>query len=364
MSVEAVRTSVARARVVSIRGGRLDEGVDLLATEEPLEIRAHGPGQEPVRVAVTMRTPGHDFELAAGFLLTEGLIDAGAVATIAYCEDPDAQRYNVVTVRTRSAFDLGSAERNFFATSSCGICGKAALEAVAVRCAPLAPGPLVSSDTLIALPDRLREGQRIFGRTGGVHAAGLFSAAGELLLLREDVGRHNAVDKVVGARELGDPHSGGAILMVSGRLSFEIVQKAAVAGIPVLCGVSAPTSLAVAAARDLGVTLVGLPPRPRLQRLLRSRAHRDGRSTADGPRKAASPGSARQLAPERDRPRQAEPLLRDGAHRLGEPAPPALRRAHPAKGRLRRLRPRASPVCTTGPSAGRTSARLASRCSR
>ena len=256
VSSDAVRQSVITTRVTAVRDQMVRERTDMLAGEEPLEIRAAGPGQDPVRVAVTMRTPGHDFDLAAGFLITEGLAAVDGIAAVAYCEDPDAQRYNVVTVRTRSSFDLGAAERNFFATSSCGICGKAALEAVTVRCDPIVADVAVSADNLLALPEALRGRQRIFGRTGGLHAAGLFDPAGDLRLLREDVGRHNAVDKVVGAVALGGV-AGGEVLLVSGRLSFEIVQKAAVARIPVVCAISAPSSLAVRAADELGITAVG-----------------------------------------------------------------------------------------------------------
>lgn len=251
------RTRVARARVIAVRDGRARAREDGLAAEEPLEIRAAGPGQDPVRVAVTMRTPGHDFELAAGFLVTEGLMEPGGVAAVAYCEDPGVQEYNVVTVRGRAPFDLGAAERNFFATSSCGICGKAALEAVTVRCAPLSDAVEVDAATLLELPGRMRAGQRVFERTGGLHAAGLFEPGGRLELLREDVGRHNAVDKVVGARALEGRDAAAGVLLVSGRLSFEIVQKAAVARVPVVCAVSAPSSLAVEAAEALGVTAVG-----------------------------------------------------------------------------------------------------------
>ena len=257
MASTAGRARVARARVIAVRDGRARERADGLAAEEPLEIRAAGPGQEPVRVAVTMRTPGHDFELAAGFLVTEGLLRPGDVVAVAYCEDPDAQRYNVVTVTSRAPFDLGAAERNFFASSSCGICGKAALEAVTVRCEPLADGATADAATLLALPEAMRAAQRVFDRTGGLHAAGLFSTDGDLLLLREDVGRHNAVDKVAGALALEGSDGAGRILLVSGRLSFEIVQKAAVARVPILCAVSAPSSLAVEAAEALGVTAVG-----------------------------------------------------------------------------------------------------------
>jgi FdhD protein len=257
MASTAGRTRVARTRVIAVRDGRARERADGLAAEEPLEIRAAGPGQEPVRVAVTMRTPGHDFELAAGFLVTEGLLGPDDVAAVAYCEDPDAQRYNVVTVTSRLRFDLGAAERNFFASSSCGICGKAALEAVAVRCEPLEDGATADAATLLGLPGAMRDAQQVFDRTGGLHAAGLFDLDGRLLLLREDVGRHNAVDKVVGALALEGGDGAGRILLVSGRLSFEIVQKAAVARVPILCAVSAPSSLAVEAAEALGVTAVG-----------------------------------------------------------------------------------------------------------
>jgi FdhD protein len=225
-----------------------------------MEIRAGGPGQDPVQVAVTMRTPGHDFELASGFLFTEGLIRLrGDVVSVSYCElPPEEQRYNVVTVRLSEPFDPGAVRRNFYATSSCGICGKASLEQVAVRCEAIPPGPSIRASTINRLPDALRERQRIFDETGGLHATGLFDTEGALLSLREDVGRHNAVDKVVGHMLLaGALPLHDHVLQVSGRLSFEIVQKAAVAGIPMVCAVSAPSSLAVETAEHLGVTLLG-----------------------------------------------------------------------------------------------------------
>ena len=225
-----------------------------------MEIRAGGPGQEPSQVAVTMRTPGSDFELAAGFLFTEGLI-AGAddIESIAYCDLPEEeQEYNVVTVRLTRPFDPEALRRNFFASSSCGVCGKASLDDVEVRCPTLPPGPVVAASTVTGLPDALRQSQRIFEETGGLHASGLFGSDGDLEVLREDVGRHNAVDKVVGWAVLGRavPLS-GTILQVSGRLSFEIVQKAAVAGVPIVSAVSAPSSLAVGAGDRLGVTVAG-----------------------------------------------------------------------------------------------------------
>lgn len=225
-----------------------------------MEIRAGGPGQEPVSVAVTMRTPGHDFELAAGFLFTEGLIRyRDEIASVLYCDLPEVeQNYNVVTVRLTRPFEADSLSRNFYATSSCGICGKASLEEIKVHCAPVGPGPVATRSLLVGLPDALRERQRIFEETGGLHAAGLFDPQGNLVSLREDVGRHNAVDKVVGRALLGaEVPLSDRILLVSGRVGFEIVQKAAVAGVPIVCAVSAPSSLAVEAARDLGLTVVG-----------------------------------------------------------------------------------------------------------
>jgi FdhD protein len=223
-----------------------------------MEIRAAGPGQEPVSVAVTMRTPGNDFELAAGFLFTEGLVDAGDVGRISYCDTLEGdQDYNVVTVRTRGAFRT-PASRQFFAASSCGICGKASLDQVEVRCPQLPPGPVVARSVVTSLPDALARRQKVFDATGGLHAAGLFDETGQPIAVREDVGRHNAVDKLVGARVLaGEVPLSGSVLMVSGRVGFEILQKAAVAGIPIVCAVSAPSTLAVDAAERLGVTLVG-----------------------------------------------------------------------------------------------------------
>jgi FdhD protein len=221
-----------------------DGVADRVAVEEPLEIRVRGEA-----LAVTMRTPGHDDELALGFLYGEGLVDAPAPA------GPTADlAANIVEVDARLAFDPG--RRRFYTTSSCGVCGKGALEEVAVHAAPLTPGPVVPRAVLAALPARLR--QPAFEATGGMHATGLFAPGGELVLAREDVGRHNAMDKVVGRALLdGLLPLHGHVLCVSGRLSFELVQKAAVAGAPILVGVGAPTSLAVALAADRGMTLCG-----------------------------------------------------------------------------------------------------------
>jgi len=234
---------------------------DRLAGEEPMAIRACGPGQEPVDVAVTMRTPGHEAELAVGFLHTEGLLDGpGDIAEITF-GDPEthAQPDDEVTVRLTRPFDAARvAERHFVATASCGICGKASLDEVAVRCAPIPAGPEVAAAVITTLPGRLRAAQDAFELTGGLHAAGLFRADGTTIAVREDVGRHNALDKLVGSRLLaGALPLHGHIVLVSGRASFELVQKAAVAGAPLLCAVSAPSDLAVETAQRLGVTLVG-----------------------------------------------------------------------------------------------------------
>lgn len=256
----ADRTTVGQTRVTIVDEGVAGSRRERLVTEEPMEIRAAGPGQEPVSVAVTMRTPGADMELAAGFLFTEGLVEsAGEIATMRYCglEEPAEQRFNIVTVELRRPFDPGRLERNFYATSSCGICGKASIDQVEVRTEPVAPGPLVEPGLIEGLPLALREGQELFDATGGLHAAGLFDADGALLALREDVGRHNAMDKLVGHELLeGRLPAAGRIVLVSGRASFELVQKAAVAGIPIFCAVSAPSTLAVETARRLGMTLV------------------------------------------------------------------------------------------------------------
>jgi FdhD protein len=261
VSVPARAGTVTRTRLTAVElGDGRRRTADALATEEPMEIRVDAPGLEQRRVAVTMRTPGHDFELAAGFLFTEGIVAAQTdVRSVRYCDVPrEEQQYNVVTVDLRRPYDPELLQRNFYTTSSCGICGKASLDSISVRCAPVAAGPEVAESVVVALPDRLREAQRVFDRTGGLHAAGLFDTAGTLLELREDVGRHNAVDKLVGRALLaGELPLSERVLMVSGRLSFEIVQKAAVAGIPIVCAVSAPSSLAVDTGRRFGMTLVG-----------------------------------------------------------------------------------------------------------
>ncbi|GAA3132182.1 formate dehydrogenase accessory sulfurtransferase FdhD [Streptosporangium carneum] len=262
---EAVRrpgpSTVTRVREVA--GGVVRDRRDDLATEEPLEIRIQS-GEARRTVAITMRTPGADFELAAGFLHGEGLASAGEIVSIAYCSDDDVApeaRYNTVTVRLRGPLpELPALDRHFVTSSACGVCGSASLDALRDRCLPLPPGdgPLLSPEVLYGLPHRLRRAQGVFGKTGGLHAAGLFTSGGELVALREDVGRHNALDKLVGwALTNGTPSLGEHVLMVSGRASYEIMQKALSAGIPVVCAVSAPSSLAVDLAREFGMTLVG-----------------------------------------------------------------------------------------------------------
>jgi FdhD protein len=237
----------------------ITEREDSLAVEEPLEIRAKGPGQKAVSVAVTMRTPGDDSELAVGFLFTEGLIQTRSeVLSVGPCVATKKRSCNIVVVETAKPFDGEALKRNFFATSSCGVCGKATLEQVAVRCGTVAAGPFVLTDTVVTLPAKLRQAQAAFDRTGGLHAAGLFDPSGQFIAVREDVGRHNAVDKLIGQAFLAEklPLSDN-ILLVSGRTSFEILQKAVVAGIPIVCAVSAPSSLAVTVAERLGITLIG-----------------------------------------------------------------------------------------------------------
>lgn len=251
---------LASVRIVAVSDGGLEVRADVVVAEEPLEIRAAGPGQDPVAVAITMRTPGDEDELAIGFLRTEGLIE-GHEAVKTEVGDPARMSApdDTITVRLSRPFDASRvAERHFVATASCGICGKASIDEVAVRADPIPPGPVVAPAVLLALPDRLRAAQHAFESTGGLHAAGLFTPAGELVALREDVGRHNALDKLVGSQLIARRLPlNDRVLVVSGRVSFEIVQKAAVAGIPILAAVSAPSSLAIDAAQRLGVTLVG-----------------------------------------------------------------------------------------------------------
>ncbi len=253
--------TTARRRVLRLGAETELERPDTLVVEEPLEVRVGGSA-----LAVTMRTPGDDMDLAAGFLVSEGVVnDAEQVRAIRYCAgatDDGRNTYNVLDVDLAAgvAPPDKSLERAFYTTSSCGLCGKASLDAVRTSAAfSVADDPLVvDAGVLALLPDRLREAQRVFDRTGGLHAAGLFTPDGHLLCLREDVGRHNAVDKVVGwALREGRLPLRGTVLLVSGRASFELVQKAWMAGVPALAAVSAPSSLAVDLATEAGMTLVG-----------------------------------------------------------------------------------------------------------
>ncbi|MGA8766823.1 MAG: formate dehydrogenase accessory sulfurtransferase FdhD [Candidatus Acidiferrales bacterium] len=250
--------SVDLTQVTEWDDGKILRKEDYLAAEEPLEIRI---GDDPL--SVTMRTPGHDLELAAGFLFTEGLVQRRA-QIITLKEDVGAageNRGNVVLAKLapEAAPDFEKMRRHFFAASSCGICGKASIDSVRARAlVPPNPDFRLDPEVLVRLPEMLRASQAVFGRTGGLHAAALFDGAGELLVVREDIGRHNAVDKVIGWALLEERVPlGNTILLVSGRGGFEIVQKAIVAGLPVVASVSAPSSLAVQLARELGQTLIG-----------------------------------------------------------------------------------------------------------
>jgi FdhD protein len=256
----SARRAVTSVRVRAIDGERVLDKPDKLVTEEPMEIRVHGPGQEPQPLAITMRTPGNDFELAVGFCLTKGILDrSDDLETVAYCLAGEGeQEYNVVTVTLRRRVVLDGPERRFVADASCGLCGTTTLDEVEQHCEPVAQGPVVARSAVASLPGRLRATQAGFEATGGLHAAGLFTPDGDLIALREDVSHHNALDKLIGhaALEHRLPLS-DAVLVLSVRVSFEIVQKAAFAGIPIVCAVSAPSSLAVEAANRFGQTLVG-----------------------------------------------------------------------------------------------------------
>ena len=245
---------------------------DRLAAEEPLELRMTWPGSPPQRIWVTMRTPGSDFELAAGYAVNEGLTRPADLRTVAYCTDVDLdpeQEFNVVTITLGASplRDPGHRHGGFGAGSACGVCGKDSVAAVldVPRAAPWS-GELPDPAVVRRLPGRLREHQATFARTGGVHAAALFTADGELLVLREDVGRHNAVDKVVGARALAGASPAAACLVVSGRAGFELAQKAVAAGMGALIAVGAPTSLSVQLAQQSGLVLYGFASEDRCVR--------------------------------------------------------------------------------------------------
>ncbi|MDI3297847.1 MAG: formate dehydrogenase accessory sulfurtransferase FdhD [Bacillota bacterium] len=310
MARRAVRRLVLGLRLAGGAGEAVRElrrFEDELAAEEPLEIRlVRGSLGERQAVATILRTPGDDFALAAGFLCSEGVLaERGQVARITYCVDPELdeeQRYNVVNVWLRSGVEPNlAAERRFLVSSACGACGKGSIEQLRARglCPlPSRPGALLPVDLLAALPGRLRAVQRLFDRTGGLHAAGLFDGEGRLLAAAEDVGRHNAVDKVIGRLWLEGrlPLRGDrpAVLQVSGRAGFEIVQKAAVVGIPVVASVSAPSSLAVETAEAFGITLVGFSRGDRLNVYTHPERVRLGGTSVDGlaSRAEATPDAA------------------------------------------------------------------------
>ncbi|NMG10310.1 formate dehydrogenase accessory sulfurtransferase FdhD [Brasilonema sp. UFV-L1] len=254
--------SKTKTTVWIVEKGQVRSRQDQLTTEEPLEIRLMSPRRT---LAVTMRTPGADFELTVGFLYSEGVISCKEdIQRMSYCVDESVdgeQRQNIVNVTLREGLnpDLQPLERHFYTTSACGVCGKASLEALRLRGYPvILPEPVVTAEIIYNLPDKLRAAQGIFNATGGLHAAALFDIQGQLLNLHEDVGRHNALDKLIGSallsQELPLSHH---IVMVSGRSSFEILQKCTAAGVPIICSVSAPSSLAVSVAKEFGITLIG-----------------------------------------------------------------------------------------------------------
>jgi len=238
------------ARITRIDGERRTDDDDFVVVEEPLEIRV---GEKPV--SVTLRTPGDDFDLAAGFLFTESIVRrADDVAAIRHWGSPNVVR---VDLREGVDVDLQRLQRHFYATSSCGVCGKTSIDALRTNAAPIASSLCVTSDVVLGLPDALRREQKAFDATGGLHAAGIFDASGTLLRVREDVGRHNAVDKVIGSFFRDGTPLDDRILVVSGRTSFELVQKTIVARMAMLVAVGAPSSLAIDLARELGLTLLG-----------------------------------------------------------------------------------------------------------
>jgi FdhD protein len=245
-----------RTRVAEFRDGARLDHEDRVATEEPLEIRVSAPGLAAQRVAVTMRTPGHDFELAAGWLVHEGVATPGDVRGVRYCTDTtitELEEFNVVTVELTALPSSLPAAR--LVNSACGVCGTDSVQDV-LAAAPPPPPVTLDLATVLALPERLRESQPGFDRTGGLHAAGLFQADGTRVVVREDVGRHNAVDKVIGSRILtGSPVP--PVLVLSGRIGFELVQKSVVSGVSAIVAVGAPTSLALSLAEDAGLVLVG-----------------------------------------------------------------------------------------------------------
>jgi FdhD protein len=255
------RGPTTRVKVEVLDGGRVSRREDAVVTEEPLELRLEWPGRSPQPLMVTMRTPGSDFELAAGFCLGEGFAARpDAISTVAYCTDVKLtreQQFNTVTVSFDGPPDREPSERYGVTSAACGVCGQQSLDELAERNYAPVDEVSVPVDVVLQLPELLRMAQPTFGRTGGLHAAGLFTAGGKRVVVREDVGRHNAVDKVVGWTVLNQHRRNGLVLAVSGRAGYEIVQKAVAAGLGMVVAVGAPSSLAVDLARQFGVTLVG-----------------------------------------------------------------------------------------------------------
>ena len=257
------KIAVGATEIIKLSNGTSESKSDLLAVEEPLEIRL-GFGdvkREEKSIAVTMRTPGNDFELAVGFLFTEGIINSYAdVLSIVHCKKvKEEEQGNVVRVELKPevAVDLKSLERNFYTNSSCGVCGKASIDSIHQNCPVIIGNIKVEESVIHQAPDKLREAQRVFEHTGGLHACGMFNTQGELVLMREDVGRHNAMDKLIGACLEMKLNASEHFVLVSGRASFELVQKAVMAGFPLLAAVGAPSSLAVDLAKRFDQTLLG-----------------------------------------------------------------------------------------------------------
>lgn len=259
-AVPALSKTVIRSVAV---GARSEHAADVLAVEEPLEIRIALSGQKHKAISITMRTPGDDFELAAGFLFTEGIINNPAqISKIRHCglpsKDKNLQNTVVVEIAENVDIDFKRLERHFYTTSSCGVCGKSSIEALHTGVRKIKNKIQVKADVIHRLPEILRASQSVFEQTGGLHASALFDTKGEIEILREDVGRHNALDKVIGTKFLtGETPLSDKILLVSGRASFELVQKALMAGITILAAVGAPSSLAVELAEEFGMTLIG-----------------------------------------------------------------------------------------------------------
>ncbi len=261
------KPSVKQVNITRVQFNSFKESPDVLAVEEPLEIRLayNSNGElEEKNISVTMRTPGHDLELVMGFLFTEGIINSETdVDNIHHCEtvEKEEEQGNVVKVTLRKDldFDIINLERHFYTSSSCGVCGKSSIESVSQKCEIMPEGNLsISFDTITNLAKQLENNQTVFNHTGGIHATGLFNKQGELEMMREDVGRHNAMDKIAGASLLKNqvPLS-EKIMLVSGRTSFELVQKAIMLGVPILCAVGAPSSLAYELAKENNLTLIG-----------------------------------------------------------------------------------------------------------